>query len=68
MPGSAPSFPLLEEWQRMSESEQDALIGRMETVRRRTVRNRWIIFTLAFMGVAAGATIGVYALLVGGAP
>jgi hypothetical protein len=68
MLGSAPSFPVLDEWQRMSESEQDALIGRMETARRRIVRNRWVIFALAFVGVAVGAGIGVYALLGGGAP
>jgi len=35
MPRSAPSFPAFDEWQTMSESEQDALLDRLETSRRR---------------------------------
>jgi hypothetical protein len=35
MPPPAPSFPALENWQSMSESEQDALIARLEVTRRR---------------------------------
>jgi hypothetical protein len=35
MLSSSPAFPPIEQWQAMSEAEQDALIGRIETTRRR---------------------------------
>ena len=31
----APSFPAFDEWQKMSESEQDALLDRLETAKQR---------------------------------
>jgi hypothetical protein len=30
MIGSAPRFPVFEDWEKMTEQEQDALLGRME--------------------------------------
>ena len=38
MIGSTPPFPAFDAWEKMSESEQDALIARMEAVRRRNSR------------------------------
>jgi len=35
MSQSAQSFPAFDEWEKMSESEQDALIARLEVTRRR---------------------------------
>jgi hypothetical protein len=37
MQRSAPSFPAFDEWKRMSEREQDALLDRLETRKRRSV-------------------------------
>ena len=56
MTGSAPSFPAFDEWQKMSESEQDALIDRMEAVRRRQTLKVRILIGLAC--AAAVAAIG----------
>jgi hypothetical protein len=36
MIGARPQFPAIDDWQRMSETEQDALLARMETARRRS--------------------------------
>jgi hypothetical protein len=35
MPRAAPSFPAFDEWQKMSESEQDALLDALEAGQRR---------------------------------
>jgi hypothetical protein len=35
MPGATPSFPDFQEWQKLSEREQDALLDRLEGVPRR---------------------------------
>jgi hypothetical protein len=35
MPHFTPQFPAFDNWQKMSESEQDALLARMERARRR---------------------------------
>ncbi len=35
MPRAAPSFPAFDEWQRMSEGEQDALLDALESKERR---------------------------------
>ena len=38
-----PGIPALDEWTRMSEQQQDALIARMEKVRR---RRRWLLWAV----------------------
>jgi hypothetical protein len=49
----SPQFPTFETWQRMSESEQDALLARMESTRRwRALRLR-ILIGLGCAAVAA---------------
>ena len=51
---STPAFPPLEQWQAMSDAEQDALIGRMERARR---RRRGLLRFLAGLGAAAMTVI-----------
>jgi hypothetical protein len=56
MIGSSPQFPALSEWQKMSESEQDTLINKMEAVRRRNSRI-FIAFFFATFGAAIAAAL-----------
>lgn len=58
MPPPAPSFPAFENWQSMSESEQDALIARLEGIRRRHARLR-----RAAIGVMVAVAAAAVALL-----
>ena len=60
MLGSTPAFPPFEQWQSMSESEQDALIARVETVRRRQRGLRRFLVGLACTTVAAGICAALY--------
>jgi hypothetical protein len=53
---SAPAFPPFEQWQAMSEAEQDALIGRIETARR---RRRGLVHALIGLTCAAAAAAGI---------
>ncbi len=53
MIGSVPQFPSIEKWQRMSENEQDALLAKMEKVRRRRSTGFRIVLGLGFAAVAA---------------
>lgn len=52
----APSFPAFDEWQSMSEREQDALLDQLETAKRRGSFKRWarIGIGLAFAATLAG--------------
>ena len=50
----APSFPAFDEWQSMSESEQDALLDRLETKRRGSIFKRAVA---GLLGVAVCAAI-----------
>ncbi len=62
MLGANPSFPPIETWQKMSESEQDALIQIIESTRRR--RSRFVI-TLACVSLCTAILlIGYYAHLI----
>jgi hypothetical protein len=56
MPRAAPSFPAFDEWQRMSESEQDALLDSLEAGQRRG-RLAMLLLTGA-VGTAVIAAIG----------
>ena len=49
MMGASPRFPAFEDWTKLTESEQDALLSRMEAARRRKSLLLWTT------GVAATA-------------
>jgi hypothetical protein len=59
----APSFPAFEDWKRMSEREQDALLDRLEGTRR---RRSFAIRVLIGLGCAAAALAAAAALLTWG--
>jgi hypothetical protein len=50
-----PRFPAFDDWQRMSESEQDSLIAKME--RRKRWRDRFPRILVAALLVAAAGTL-----------
>ena len=56
MPRAAPSFPAFDEWQRMSESEQDALLDALEVGQRRGRLAMRLLLGVA--GTAAIAAVG----------
>ena len=55
----APSFPAFDEWEKMSESEQDALLDRLETAERRGPINPWVRIgiALAFAATLVGVLL-----------
>jgi hypothetical protein len=55
MPGATPSFPDFQEWQKLSEREQDALLDRLEGVPR---RDRALSRLLTIAGCIAVFTVG----------
>lgn len=59
MPRSAPSFPVFDEWQKMSESEQDALLDRLEAAKRRSALATLLMisFGSATLAVATGLAL-----------
>ena len=64
MPPAAPPFPAFDEWKRMSEREQDALLDRLEAKERRGATAMRLAIGLgctAAAAVAAGFVILVLA-------
>jgi hypothetical protein len=61
MPRAVPNFPAFDEWQHMSESEQDALLDRFEAEQRRVN-----VFKRALTGFACVVLVaaGLAALVV----
>lgn len=60
MPQPAPSFPAFDEWDKLSESEQDALLDRLETAKQRgSLIKRALIGVLC---IAVCATAGALLL------
>jgi hypothetical protein len=59
MPQFGPTFPAFDEWEKMSESDQDALIARMERARRRRNGLFGILIALIFVGIISTATSAV---------
>ncbi len=55
-----PSFPAFDEWQKMSESEQDALLDRLETANERG-STIWHVL-VGMLCVAACAVVGAVLL------
>ena len=56
MPRAAPSFPAFDEWQKMSESEQDALLDALENGQHRNRLAAGILIGLG--GVTMAAALG----------
>ena len=52
----APSFPAFDEWQSMSESEQDALLDRLETKQRGSIK-RWVPIAIIAIAAALAGTL-----------
>ena len=59
MPTNKTEFPKLDEWARMSDEEQDALLSRMESGRRRT---HWLLWAVCSAGLLV-LTWGIFARL-----
>jgi hypothetical protein len=59
MRSSSPAFPPFDQWQAMSEAEQDALIARLETARRWQKRLRRVLLGVTGIGLAAAAAVGL---------
>jgi len=59
MIGVTPRFPAFDDWQKMSERDQDALISRMEAARRRGTLIYRLLIALActVVGAAIGFTL-----------
>jgi hypothetical protein len=51
------TFPTLRRWQGMSESQQDALLDKIERRRRRRVVFRAIVAVLCVLALAIGAAL-----------
>lgn len=63
MSQSAPSFPAFDEWEKMSESEQDELLDKLEGARHRSWRTRRVL--IAALCLAACAAAGAVLLGMG---
>jgi hypothetical protein len=59
MIGATPQFPAIDDWQKMSETEQDALLARMESARRRGALLNWLLIALACMAAGAGIVLAI---------
>ena len=58
----APSFPAFEDWKRMSEREQDALLDRLETQKRRSNLMARLLIAVGTVTVALAAGFVLLAL------
>ena len=54
MIGAPQRFPAFDDWAKMTEPEQDALLARMEAARRRRL---WLLSATAVVGAATAAYI-----------
>jgi hypothetical protein len=59
MIGSAPQFPAIDDWQKMSETEQDALLARMEAARRRVALLYRLLIAIACTAAGAGIVLSM---------
>jgi orotate phosphoribosyltransferase len=62
MPPAASQFPTFDEWKRMSEREQDALLDRLEAERRRGTIATRVLIGLAFAAVPVAVWLALKAL------
>jgi hypothetical protein len=58
----APSFPAFDEWEKMSESEQDALLDRLETTKQRGSTIKRVVMGLLSVAVYAATCAMVLTL------
>ena len=58
----APAFPAFDDWKRMSEREQDALLDRLEADKRRGAFVSWLLIGLAFATAAAATVVTLLTL------
>jgi hypothetical protein len=58
----APSFPTFEDWKRMSEREQDALLDRLEAEKRRGAFRTRLLIVLGCATVALAAGVAFLGL------
>jgi hypothetical protein len=58
MPPAAPPFPAFEDWKRMSEREQDALLDRLEAEKRRGAVATRLVIAIACVAAAAVVVAG----------
>lgn len=65
MPPAAPSFPVFDEWKNMSEREQDALLDRLESHKRRGLLGRRLLIGCGFTAMAAMLVAGLVLIGVG---
>jgi hypothetical protein len=59
MIGATPQFPAIDDWQKMSETEQDALLARMESARRRGTLLYRLLIALACTAASAGIVLAI---------
>jgi hypothetical protein len=57
MPQAAPSFPAFDEWRKMSESEQDALLDALEGAQRRGRLATRLLIGVSGLTVVAAAVL-----------
>ena len=62
MPSAASQFPTFDEWKRMSEREQDALLDRLEAEERRGMMAMRLLIVLACTAVPALLWLALRAL------
>lgn len=55
----AQSFPVFDDWQSMTESEQDALLDKLETAKRRGSIKGWVLIGI---GLVFATLIGILLL------
>ena len=58
----APAFPAFDEWQNLSESEQDALLDRLEATRKRGSLARRLLVGLVALSACAGLFLATWVL------
>lgn len=63
MPRTAPSFPTFDEWRKMSETEQDALLDTLEGATRRGRLAGRLLVGLSGATVAAGIVLTLMVVL-----
>jgi hypothetical protein len=58
----APSFPAFDDWKKMSEREQDALLDRLEATKRRRSFATRLLIGLGCAAVVLGAAVALLTL------
>ena len=59
MIGATPQFPAIDDWQKMSATEQDALLARIESARRRSALLYRLLIAFACTAAGAGVVLAI---------